>query len=127
MTDTLLDSSSVLASLNGEPGGDIVDAVAIGAHISAINLAEVISKLILAGLSSADALVAAQQCGAETVDVDEAQAILAAEIHAGSRAAGLSMADAICLALAKQRGFQVLTTDRAWQALDLGVEVTLIR
>jgi PIN domain nuclease of toxin-antitoxin system len=127
MTEKLLDSSAVLASLNGEPGGDLIDAVAIGSHISAINLAEVISKLILGGLSPADAFVVAQQCGAETIEVDEGQAILAGEIHARSRSAGLSMANAFCLALAKQRRFEVLTSDRAWKTLDLGVEVTLIR
>jgi PIN domain nuclease of toxin-antitoxin system len=37
------------------------------------------------------------------------------------------MADAFCLALAKDRGWPVLTTDRVWKTLDLGVEVTLIR
>jgi ribonuclease VapC len=127
MTEWLLDSSAVLANLNGEPGGDLVDAIAIGSYISAINLAEVISKLIRGGLSTADAVVAAQQCGAETIYVDEGQAILAGELHAGSRSAGLSMADAFCLALAKQRSFEVLTSDRAWTSLDLDVAVTLIR
>src|SRR5580704_1137888 len=127
MTERLLDSSAVLANLNGEPGGDLIDTVAIGSRISAINLAEVISKLIVGGLSPADALVAAQQCGAETVDVDERQAILAGELHARSRSAGLSMADAFCLALAKQRNFEVFTSVRAWKSFDVGVEVTLIR
>jgi PIN domain nuclease of toxin-antitoxin system len=37
------------------------------------------------------------------------------------------MADAFCLALAKQRSFEVFTSDRAWKTLDLGVEITLIR
>jgi PIN domain nuclease of toxin-antitoxin system len=40
---------------------------------------------------------------------------------------GLSLADRACLALAKQRGLPVLTADRIWQTLDLGVAVVLIR
>ena len=127
MTEALLDSSAILANLNGEPGGEMIDVVGLDAYVSAINLAEVISKLMQGGLSPNDALVAAQQCGAETIDVDESQAVLAAEFHAGSRAVGLSIADAFCLALARQRGFPVITFDRAWASLHLGVEVMLIR
>lgn len=40
---------------------------------------------------------------------------------------GLSLADRACLALGGQLGLPVLTTDRAWTELELGVEVRLIR
>ncbi len=127
MTETVLNSSAVLASIQREPGADNVDAALTGAAISAINFAEVVSKLISRGLPDADAVIAARRFGAELVDVDGDQAAMAGVIHAATRAAGISMADAFCLALAKQRNLPVLTADRAWKALDLGVEVTLIR
>jgi len=127
MTETVLDSSAVLASIQHEPGADIVDAALAGSVLSVINLAEVVSKLISRGFPDAEAVIAGRQFGAGLVDVDEDQAAIAGTIHAATRRAGISMADAFCLALATQRGSPVLTADRAWKALDLGVEVTLIR
>lgn len=122
-----MDSSAVLASIQGEPGADIVGSALAGSIISMINFAEVVSKLISRGLTEVDAVIAARRFGAQLVDVDEEQAAIAGAIHAATRPAGISMADAFCLALAKQRGASALTSDRAWQSLDLGVEVTLIR
>jgi len=127
MTEMVMDSSAVLASIHGEPGADIVGAALADAVISTINFAEVVSKLIARGIPAAEAAVAARRVGAEIVDVDEDQAVTAGMIHAATRAAGISLADAFCLALAKQRGAPALTSDRAWKTLDLGVEVTLIR
>jgi len=44
-----------------------------------------------------------------------------------TRARSVSLADRACLALASRLGLPALTADRAWQVLDLGVEVRLIR
>jgi PIN domain nuclease of toxin-antitoxin system len=40
---------------------------------------------------------------------------------------GLSLGDRACLALAVSLGLPVMTADRAWMALDLGIEVIVIR
>jgi ribonuclease VapC len=122
-----MDSSAVLASIQGEPGAEVVDAALAGSVISMINFAEVVSKLISRGLTGADAVIAARRFGAQLIEADEDQAAMAGVIHAATRPAGISMADAFCLALAKQLGAPVLTSDRAWKSLDLGVEVRLIR
>jgi ribonuclease VapC len=127
MTETVMDSSAVLARLHGEPGANLVTTALAGSCISAINFAEVVSKLIGRGVPEAEAAKVARRLGIEFVNVDEDQAVSAGTIHAATRAAGISMADAFCLALAKQRGSPALTSDKAWKSLDLGVEVTLIR
>jgi ribonuclease VapC len=127
MTEVVMDSSAVLASIHGEPGADVVGAALADAVISAINFAEVVSKLIARGIPEAEAAVAARRFGTQIVDVGEDQAVTAGMIHAATRAAGISLADAFCLALAKQRGVPALTSDPAWMSLDIGVEVTLIR
>jgi len=44
-----------------------------------------------------------------------------------TRSAGLSLADRACLALALRLGYGVLTADRQWSNLDIGLEVKLIR
>ena len=50
MADCVLDASAVLARLRAERGGDVVQARAPDAVISAVNYAEVISKLIDLGV-----------------------------------------------------------------------------
>ena len=127
MAETVMDSSAVLASIRGEPGADIVNAALAGSIISAINLAEVVSKLILGGVPDREATVIVRRLGVQFVDVDEEQALAASLIHATTRNAGISISDAFCLALGKLRGCSVMTADRTWKTLDLGVEVTLIR
>jgi len=56
-----------------------------------------------------------------------ADAIEAARLRPLTRAAGLSLGDRACLALAIQRKAAVYTTDAAWKNLDLGIEVQVIR
>lgn len=51
----------------------------------------------------------------------------AARLHSETRRSGLSLADHCCLAPALRLGVPALTADKAWQALDLPVEVELIR
>jgi len=125
--EVVLDSSAILASLNGEPGHDLVAGVVAESFVSAINFAEVVSKLVVAGMPEADAARAASRFGCQFVDTDEEQATTAAFIHAETRRAGVSIADSFCLALAKTRSSPVLTADRTWKQLGVGVEVRLIR
>jgi len=122
-----MDSSAVLASIRGEPGADVVNAALAGSFTSAINLAEVVSKLIQDGVPGAEAATIVRRIGVQLVETDEEQALAASLIHAITRSAGISIGDAFCLALGKLRGCPVMTADRAWKTLDLGVEVTLIR
>jgi PIN domain nuclease of toxin-antitoxin system len=127
MADAILDSSAVIAALQGEPGGQVARAAASTGAISAINVAEVVSKLVQYGATEDDALAMARDFGVEMAAMDERQAELAGLFHARTRKHGVSMGDAFCLALAMQLDLPVLTTDRRWSALDLGVEVRLIR
>jgi PIN domain nuclease of toxin-antitoxin system len=127
MTEVVLDSSAILASLIGEPGGDVVASRLPGSFVSAINYAEVVSKLIRGGMSETNAASAASQFGCRFVDTDEEQAASAGAIHARTRAVGISMADAFCLSLASALGCPVVTADRLWKRLDVDVEVELIR
>lgn len=51
----------------------------------------------------------------------------AAELRTNTRGLGLSLGDRACLALAASEHREVLTADRKWQDLDVGVDVRVIR
>jgi PIN domain nuclease of toxin-antitoxin system len=95
--------------------------------ISAVNVAEVITRLIDLGYSPEAAEVAISRGGFEVIPFDTAAASLAAKLRVTTRHLGLSLGDRACLALAEREGLPVLTADRAWASLDIGVEIRLIR
>jgi ribonuclease VapC len=127
MSDVVLDSSVVLAYLRKEPGADALAALFGHAAISAVNLTEVLSRLIAIGHTVEEAQRAVDVLFMRHVVFDEAQAFAAAALLPLTRRLGLSLGDRACLALARAEGLPVLTSDRAWASLDVGVEIRMIR
>ena len=129
MNSVVIDASAVLAALYGEPGSDRVDGVLADALISAVNAAEVISKLTERGMAAELARNALVQTGATIVAFDLDQAAVVGALRPLTRTAGLSLGDRACLALAKRRGLPAMTADAAWVGLAeaVGVEVVMIR
>jgi PIN domain nuclease of toxin-antitoxin system len=123
----VLDASVVLASIFGEPGAIELADVFAGAAISAVNFAEVISKCVERHAPSAQLAVITEQFGRICRPLTPAQAVQAGLWRAETRGRGLSLGDRCCLALAKELGATVMTADRAWEGLDLGVAVRLVR
>ena len=126
MNEAVLDSSAVLALLLAEAGSDKVQEVLPGALLSAVNFAEVISKLCERGMPVDQARIAIETIGVEVIDFDGDQACLTGELRNSTRSAGLSLGDRACLALARQRTLPTLTADKAWSAL-AGFDVVAIR
>jgi ribonuclease VapC len=124
----VFDSSAVLALVFEEPGADRVAALLADgpACISAVNLAEVISKLFDRGLPAADVLAIQSDLpfSVEVFDADQAQ--LAGQLRNSTRTLGLSVGDRSCLALAQALQAEVVTADRPWKSLK-GFKITLIR
>ncbi|MET0274096.1 MAG: type II toxin-antitoxin system VapC family toxin [Phenylobacterium sp.] len=127
MADCVLDASAALARLRGERGADVVEARLEAALMSAVNYAEVVSKLIDFGTSADIAADAAGALGMAVVPFDELAAVRVGSLRDGTRSRGLSIGDRACIALAERLALPVLTADRAWAELDLGIEVVLIR
>ena len=123
----VLDASAVLADLNDEPGGDVVRALGGGGRISAVNFTEIITKLIDKGATADEARYAAETLDLHVIDADQTLATEAGMLHARTRGKGVSLGDRFCLALGRRSGLPVLTADRQWASLDVGVEVRLIR
>lgn len=124
----VLDSSAVLAVFRGEPGAAVVlSTLAAGAVMSTVNLAEVVTKLQEGGVPDADIGPMIDKLRISIVDFDQAHAYSTGLLRRQTRAAGLSLGDRACLALAQQLGLPVLTADRSWATLGLPVTVTVIR
>jgi ribonuclease VapC len=123
----VLDSSAVLALLWDEPGHEIVAEALHDAIVSAVNVAEVASKLAERGMGKEDVRARFRSLGAKIIAFDDGQAYKVGELRCATRSAGLSIGDRACLGLALQEGAIVLTADKAWAAVTVGVEVKLIR
>ena len=98
-----------------------------GGAMTSVNLAEVISRLVDTGMSPKDAEESGTELQCEIVPVDTSLGLRAGVFRHTTRQFGLSLGDRICLAYAERVGLPVLTSDRAWAKLDIGVDVRLIR
>ena len=126
----VLDTSAVLALLFKEAGHDLVhDALLEGAAISAVNLAEVVTRLVRDGMSGDQAATAISSLPLDYYQLSEELAVQTGALHAETRRFGLSLGDRACLALARQEQMVALTGDRIWLEAGpaIGVEVRLIR
>jgi ribonuclease VapC len=124
----VLDASALLCSILRERGADLVEeAIVNGALISTVNFAEVVSRLTELGFSSEDAYKGASDTDAIVEAFTETQARLCGEFRMRTRRLELGLGDRACLAVGRDLGLPVLTADRIWAELDLGVEVVVCR
>ena len=123
----VFDSSALLAISFGEAGAERAARGLKGGMMSAVNVAEVISRYVDLGVSEEDARASLLAFGLEIRPFDETQAMAAGLMRTITQKLGLSLGDRACLALAVQEGATVFTADRSWAALDLEIEVELVR
>ncbi len=123
----VVDTSAVLAALWGEPGGTRVDQELPGASISAVNLAELVAKLMDRGgtTDQVDGVLASLALSVHAFD--EASARHCGALRSNTRHLGLSLADRACVALGLDLSLPILTADRVWSGLDLAIEIEQIR
>lgn len=121
-----------MALLHDEEGAPVVvEAIASGATISAVNWAEVLSNVAADGDDPREVAGRLSVTGEEAVmwveALTAADCIEVAKLRPITKAQGLSLADRACLVLAERLGIPALTTDREWANAEVGAEVRLIR
>ncbi len=127
MSATIWDASALLLLLQREPGWEDLRPRLPGSFMSAVNLSEVAAKLIEAGGESAATREILEGLPIEIDDFTADLAYQAAELRGPTKKLGLSLGDRACLALGRRMGLPVLTGDRAWLELDLGVAIEFVR
>jgi ribonuclease VapC len=123
----LLDTSALLALVFREPGMDVVLAALDGCAISAVNQAEVVEVAARRGTDPARAAAWAGELSIPILPFTPPMAARAGAVLAAGRGRGLSLGDAACLGTAGTLGVPVLTADRAWAALDIGIAIRQLR
>ncbi len=123
----VFDSSALLAISFDEAGAERAARGLKDGMMSAVNVAEVISRYVDQGASEEEARASLQAFGLDIRPFDETQAMAAGLMRTATQKLGLSLGDRACLALAVQERATVFTADRTWAALDLEVDVELVR
>ena len=127
MASAVLDASAVLAHILNEPGSQVVGVVAAEALVSAVNLSEIVAKLLEQSLTLTQADEIVYRYGFEVLPFDEELARQAGALRVPTRKLGLSLGDRACLALAQREGLPAVTADRQWAKLKLGIEIKVVR
>jgi len=124
----VLDASAILAVINGEPGADTLTPDLLARAVaSAVNLAEVQTKLVSRGWTSAQAWDDATSPVREVLPFDEEQARITGDLVTQTGPLGLSLGDRACLALGIALKLPVYTAERAWKKLKISVPIHVIR
>jgi ribonuclease VapC len=125
MASAVFDASALLAHIGQEPGSDRLDELAEEALMSAVNLAEVFGKLAERGLSQREADMIVYRYRLEVVPFDEELARQTGALRPATL--GLSLGDRASLALAQRERLPILTADKTWANLNLGITIKVVR
>jgi PIN domain nuclease of toxin-antitoxin system len=117
----------LLAFLLAEDGADAVAALLPHATLSAVNYCETLTKLIDRGKSLAESVGVLTRLRLSVVPLEAELAAVAASLRPATKRLGLSLGDRACLALGLAQNQPVVTADRKWTQLDIGVPVRCVR
>src|ERR1700690_209038 len=128
MSKIVLDASTMLAVLRCEPGSEKLPVEMLrNSAGSAVNVAEVQTKLVSRGEDADEAWEDVLSAVGEVVPFTAEQAKIAGGLVAQTRALGLSLGDRAGLALGVELKAPIYTADKAWKNLNVGVRIHVIR
>jgi len=128
MNNYVIDASALLALINEESGSEKVKVYLANACMSVINVSEtaaVLHNLIGFTIEEIESLV--HKLIKSVIPFEISDAYQTAFLRKSTKNNGLSFGDRACLALAKQKNLPVITADKMWAQLNIGVEIILVR
>ena len=115
----VLDASALLSILLDEPGRQRVYSILDNSRIHAVNLAEVIGRLVRSGMPAEMAVAALRDLHLDVeTEFETKQAEFCGCLLGSRRDLGLSLGDCVCLTAAASSGAVAVTADRRWMELD---------
>jgi PIN domain nuclease of toxin-antitoxin system len=115
----VLDASALLSMVLDEPGHRRVDRILDRSRIHAVNLAEVVGKLVRSGMPAERAVATLDELQLEVEEEFGArQAGFCGALLGTRRDLGLSLGDCVCLTTAAWLGAVAVTADRRWKELE---------
>lgn len=122
-----MDASAILALLRKEEGSEVVAQMISESIVSTVIFSEVVAKLVerLVPPDDAEDIVRLLPC--QPVAFSLTHAALAGKLRGQTRAAGLSLGDRACLALAQHQGLAAITADHRWLDAGLDIDIRVIR
>lgn len=113
--------------LNNEAGANEVQAIISTAAASAVNVAEVASKLADHGLTDSE-IRQVLEIGFDTLPFGSDEIAVMPKLRRETVKYGLSLGDRCCLATALVNGGEVITADRAWARVAIpGLKITVLQ
>ena len=127
MNEVVLDASALLVLINQEKGYQEVEESIANSCMSTVNMAEVAAILTKIGFTIDEARETITNIVNRIIEFDAKQACISASIYEKTKKFGLSLGDRACLSLGIDESLLILTADKVWSKLSLGIEIKLIR
>jgi ribonuclease VapC len=123
----VFDTSAILALVKAELGWDRAAALFPTAVLCTVNAAEAYSKFAEWKLPRHELTKYEVMLHDIVVPFDNDLALRAGAFRTVTSQFGLSLGDRACLALAHRLGVRVVTADKIWAKVQVGVEIEVIR
>jgi len=118
-TQFVLDASALLSIVLDEFGHERVDRILDRSRIHAVNLAEVVGRLVRSGMPAERAVATLHELHLEVEEeFGASQAEFCGALMGTRRDLGLSLGDCVCLTMAASSGAVAVTADRRWKELE---------
>ena len=115
----VLDASALLSIVFDERGHDRAQRILDRSRIHAVNLAEVVGRLVRSGVPAESAVAILHELHLEVEEEFGAGHAGFCGVLLGTRRdLGLSLGDCVCLTMAAWSGAVAVTADRRWKQLD---------
>ena len=127
MSKLVFDASALLAVLLGEEHAKEAERLLSVSIMSAVNFSEVVGKLVDIDMPENKIKEILESFPIEIYPFDKEQAYISGLLRSITKPKGLSFGDRACLSLGMILKSSVVTMDKVWKNLNIGVEIKVLR